>query len=140
MGKNVIKLNEAHLKSLISEAVKNAMYNFASDEPQFDINGDEWNRNYDEMKRSVRKKDSDDENSLMDLQIRHHLGKKGMGDYAGKLPKQKRLHKKGEAMSPETIESEVMRALNNGKSPEEIINLKPFSEEEAEYIKDDCFG
>jgi hypothetical protein len=31
-----------------------------------------------------------------------------------------------------------MRALNNGKDPESIINLKPFSPEEKEYIKDDC--
>ena len=51
MGKNMIQLNEAQLKSLISEAVKNAMYDFASDKPQYDINSDEWNRNYDQMER-----------------------------------------------------------------------------------------
>ena len=46
MGKNAIKLNEAQLKRLISEAVKKAMYNFASDKPQYDINSDEYEREW----------------------------------------------------------------------------------------------
>lgn len=138
MSKNRIQLNEAQLKSLISEAVKNAMYDFASDKPQYDINSDEWNRNYDEMERDVRGKDKARDNAMMDLQIKHHFGAKGKGDFEGDLPKHGKQYGKDTAMSPETIETEVMRALNDGKSPEEIMNLKPFSPEEVEYIKDDC--
>lgn len=140
MGKNAIKLNEAQLKSLISEAVKNAMYDFASDKPQYDINSDEWNSNYDEMERAARGKDKDWDNAMMDLQTRHHFGEKGKGDFEGELPKQKKQFKKDKAMSQDTIESQVMSELNGGKSPDEIMNLTPFSEEEAEYIKDDCLG
>ena len=138
MGKNMIQLNEAQLKSLISEAVKNAMYDFASDKPQYDINSDEWNRNYDQMERDAYGKDKATDDAMMDLQTRHHFGEKGKGDFEGDLPKHGKQYGKDAAMSPETIETEVMRALNDGKSPEEIMNLKPFSPEETEHIKDDC--
>lgn len=144
MGKNKIQLNEAQLKNLISEAVKNAMYNFASDKPQFDINSDEWNRNYAEMQQDVNGRTKADNEKIMNQQIRHHFGEKGNAEGAEfeyGLDREHRLggqRKKEEAMSPETIETEVMRALNNGKSPEEIMNLKPFSPKETEYIKDDC--
>ena len=146
MGKNAIKLNEAQLKSLISEAVKNAMYDFASDKPQYDINSDEWNSNYDEMDRDVNGRNRADNEKIMNQQIRHHFGEKGNAEGAefeyglDREPRLRGQRKKGEAMSPKTIETEVMRALNDGKSPDEIMNLTPFSEEEAEYIKDDCLG
>ena len=144
MGKNTVKLNEAQLKNLISEAVKNAMYNFASDKPQYDINSDEWNSKYDEMARDVNGRNRADNEKIMNQQIRHHFGEKGNAEGAEfeyGLDREHRLggqRKKEEAMSPETIETEVMRALDGGKSPEEIMNLKPFSPEEIEYIKDDC--
>ena len=144
MGKNAIKLNEKQLKNLISEAVKNAMYNFASDKPQYDINSDEWNRNYDEMARDVNGRNREDNEKIMKQQIRHHFGEKGNAEGAEfeyGLDREHRLggqRKKEEAMSPETIETEVMRALDGGKSPEEITNLKPFSPDEIEYIKGDC--
>lgn len=138
MSKNRIQLNEAQLKSLISEAVKNAMYDFTSDKPQYDINSDEWNRNYDEMERDVRGKNKARDDAMMDLQIRHHFGAKGKGDFEEDLPKHGKQYRKDAAMSPETIETEVMRALDGGKSPEEITNLKLFSPDEIEYIKDDC--
>lgn len=140
MGKNTIKLNEAQLKSLISEAVKNAMYNFASDKPQFDINSDEWNKNYDSMQKDARSKEMDNDNAMMDLQIKHHLGKKGKDGFEGELPKQRNQFKKDAAMSPDTIESQVMSALKNGELPDDIMNLKTFSPEEAQQIKDDCLG
>lgn len=145
MKKNTIRLNEAQLKRLISEAVKNAMYNFASVKPQYDINSDEWNSNYDEMARDVNGRNRADNEKIMNQQIRHHFGgEKGNtegAEFENGLDREHRLggqRKKEGAMSPETIETEVMRALNDGKSPEEITNLRPFSPEEAEYIKDDC--
>ena len=146
MSKNTIKLNESQLKSLIAEAVKNAVYNFASDKPQYDINSDEWNSNYDEMARDVNGRNRADNEKIMNQQIRHHFGEKGNAEGAEfeyGLDREPRLggqRKKGEAMSRKTIETEVMRALNDGKSPEEIINLKLFSQEEIDYIKDDCLG
>lgn len=149
MGKNTIKLNELQIKSLVSEAVKKVMYNFASDKPQYDINSDEWNRNYDEMSRDVDGRNKKDNEKIMNQQIRHHFGEKGNGegadftnyndrDYTRKTHGLNGQRKNDEAMSQETIETEVMRALKHGKSPEEIINLKLFSPEETEYIKDDC--
>lgn len=138
MGKNKIRLNESQLKRLISEAVKNVMYDFANDKPQFDINSDEWNQNYDDMQRSAREKDAKKDQDMMDLQTSHHFGKKGKGDFEGDLPKQRKQLKKDAAMSPDTIESQVMSALNRGESPEEVTNLKTFSPEEERYIKDDC--
>jgi hypothetical protein len=125
---------------MIYEAVKGAMQDFSSSEPQFDINSDEWNQNYDSMQRSAREKDAQKDRAMMDLQTSHHFGNKGKGDFDGDLPKQRKQFKKGMAMSPDTIESQVMSALNGGKSPEEVNNLKPFSQEEAQYIKDDCLG
>ena len=130
MGKNAIKLNEKQLKNLISEAVKNAMYNFASDKPQYDINSDEWNRNYDEMARDVNGRNREDNEKIMKQQIRHHFGEKGNAEGAEFEYGLDREHRLGG--------TEVMRALDGGKSPEEITNLKPFSPDEIEYIKDDC--
>ena len=146
MSKNTIKLNESQLKSLIAEAVKNAVYNFASDKPQYDINSDEWNSNYDEMARDVNGRNRADNEKIMNQQIRHHFGEKGNAEGAefeyglDREPRLRGQRKKAEAMSRKTIETEVMRALNDGKSPEEIINLKLFSQEEIDYIKDDCLG
>ena len=140
MGKRAIRLNEVQLKKMISEAVKSAMQDFSSAEPQFDINSDEWNQNYDNMQRSARGKDAERDKAMMDLQTKHHFGMKGKGGFEGELPKQRKQFKKGQAMSPDTIESQVMSALNNGQSPEEVGNLKRFSPEEARYIKDDCLG
>ena len=125
---------------MIYEAVKDVMQDFSSSKPQFDINSDEWNQNYDSMQRSAREKDAQKDRAMMDLQTSHHFGKKGKGDFDGDLPKQRKQFKKDVAMSPDTIESQVMSALNGGKSPEEVNNLKPFSQEEAQYIKDDCLG
>jgi len=144
MKMDAIRLNEAQLKRIISESVKKAMYNFANDKPQYDINSDEWNRNYDEMARDVNGRNRVDNEKIMKQQIRHHFGEKGNAEGAEfeyGLDREHRLggqRKKEEAMSPETIETEVMRALNGWKSPEEIANLKPFSPDEIEYIKDDC--
>lgn len=146
MGKNTIKLNESQLKSLISEAVKNAIYNFASEEPQYDVKSKEWQDKYDEMSRDANGRNKSDNEKIMNQQIRHHFGEKGNAEGAefeyglDREPRLRGQRKKGEAMSLKTIETEVMRALNDGKSPEEIINLKPFSQEEIDYIKDDCLG
>ena len=82
MSKNTIKLNESQLKSLIAEAVKNAVYNFASDKPQYDINSDEWNSNYDEMARDVNGRNRADNEKIMNQQIRHHFGEKGNAEGA----------------------------------------------------------
>ena len=139
--KKVISLNEGQVKKLIHNAVMGViseMYDFSSSKPQFDINSDEWNQNYDGMQKDARSKKADKDNAMMDLQIKHHLGKKGKDGFEGDLPKHGKQYGKDAAMSPATIESRVISALNDGKSPEEIMNLKPFSPEETEYIKDDC--
>ena len=144
MKRNAIRLNETQLKRIISESVKKAMYDFASEKPQYDINSKEWNDNYDEIARDVNGRNRVDNEKIMNQQIRHHFGEKGNAEGAEfeyGLDREPRLggqRKKEEAMSPETLETEVMRALNAGKSPDEITNLTPFSEEEAKYIKDDC--
>ena len=144
MKKNVIRINESQLKSLIAGIIKESIYNFASEKPQYDINSDEWNQHYTEMDRDAAGRNRADNEKIMNQQIRHHFGEKGNAEGAEfeyGLDRDVRLggqRKKEEAMSPETIETEVMRALNNGKDPESIINLKPFSPEEKTYIKDDC--
>ena len=139
MKKNVKRINEAQLKRLIKEAVNKAMYDFASNEPQFDMNSDEYGKNYDSMRDAARGRDKAADDAMMDLQTKHHLGMKGKGDFKGELPKQKGPCGKEPGMSEETIVSEVLRALNNGESPKGVANLKPFSREEKEYIQDDCF-
>lgn len=144
MKGNTIQLNETQLKRIISESVKRAMYDFASEKPQYNINSKEWNDNYDKIARDVKDRNKADNEKIMNQQIRHHFGEKGNAEgaeFEHGLGRESRLggqRKKEEAMSPETVETEVMRALNGGKSPDEIMNLTPFSEEETERIKDDC--
>ena len=139
MKKNVKRINEAQLKKLIKEAVNKAMYDFASNKPQFDMNSDEYGKNYDSMRDAARGRDKAADDAMMDLQTKHHLGMKGKGDFKGELPKQKPALKKEPGMSEETIETEVLKALNNWQSPGTVQNLTPFSDEEKQYIQDDCF-
>ena len=137
MKKNVIRLNEGQLKRLIKEAVNKAMYDFGTTEPQYDINSDEWNSHYDEMSTDAEGRNRMDNDKLMNQQVRHHFGEKGNKEGAHFEKRSYRPYgqnKKRDAMSERTIEFEVMKALNNGKSPEEIMNLKPFTDDEKERI------
>ena len=138
MKKTSIQLNESQLKRLIKEAVGKAMYDFASEEPQYDMSSDEYGKNYDSMRDSARGRDKAADDAMMDLQTKHHLGMKGKGDFKGELPKQKPTLKKEPGMSEETIETEVLKALNNWQSPGTVQNLTPFSDEEKQYVQDDC--
>jgi hypothetical protein len=140
--KKTVRMNESSLKQFIAESVmrilKEEVYDFSSDEPQYDVHSPEWNENYRKMSDDFYGREKDNAEKMMNQQIRHHFGEKGNAEGAVFNNRKDRPGKKGMAMSSDTIESEVMHNLNSGKSPEEIMNLKVFSPSEARYIKDDC--
>ena len=124
-------------KRKLAESEK--MYDFASSEPQYDINSDEWNDEYDSMKSGADSRKRSEDDALTDLQTRHHAGEKGKAGYEGKFEKSRRNLPKPEAMSDETIEKRVIDALNSDVALENIVNFTPFTREEAEYIAQDCY-
>lgn len=145
MNKKLIRLTESDLHRIVKESVnrvlKEAEYNFASGTGNYDVNSDEWKTNYDRMSNDYRGQERKSNSNLMDLQIAHHNGMKGRGDYNGELPKTKQMYPKGKAESIDTIISSGLRRVNGGISPSEAFSdFKPFSEEEKQYYSDDMIS
>ena len=145
MNKKLIRLTESDLHRIVKESVnrvlKEAEYNFASSTGNYDVNSDEWKTNYDRMSNDYRGQERKSNSNLMDLQIAHHNGMKGRGDYNGELPKTKQMYPKGKAESIDTIISSGLRRVNGGISPSEAFSdFKPFSEEEKQYYSDDMIS
>ena len=81
-----VRLTEGQLHNVIMESVRNILevYDFASKKPQYDINSDEWKKDYDENdSSSVFDRER---NKLSDLQIQqHYFGKKGLNGLDPKI-------------------------------------------------------
>ena len=145
MNKKLIRLTEGDLHKIVKESVNRVLregeYNFASGTGNYDVNSDEWKTNYDRMSNDYRGQERKSNSNLMDLQIAHHNGMKGRGDYNGELPKTKQMYPKGKAESIDTIISSGLRRVNGGISPSEAFSdFKPFSEEEKQYYSDDMIS
>ena len=139
--KRIIRLTESDLHKIVKETfnrvLREGKYNFASDTGNYDVNSDEWKTNYDRMSNDYREQEKKSNSNLMDLQIAHHNGMKGRGDYNGELPKTKQMFPKGKAESIDTIISSGLRRVNGGIAPlEAFSDFRPFSEEEKQYYSD----
>ena len=145
MNKKLIRLTESDLHRIVKESVNRVLregeYNFASGTGNYDVNSDEWKTNYDRMSNDYRGQERKSNSNLMDLQIAHHNGMKGRGEYNGELPKTKQMYPKGKAESIDTIISSGLRRVNGGIAPREAFSdFKPFSEEEKQYYSDDMIS
>ena len=143
--KRIIRLTESDLHKIVKETLNRVLregkYNFASDTGNYDVNSDEWKTNYDRMSNDYREQEKKNNSDLMDLQIAHHNGMKGRGDYNGELSKTKQMFPKRKAESIDTIISSGLRRVNGGIAPSEAFSdFRPFSEEEKQYYSDDMIS
>lgn len=142
-------LNENDIKTMVIKSVKkvlNEMYDFGTTEPQYDVNSKEWQDKYDEMNRDLNGKNRSDNEKMMNIQIAHHLGKKGnagfnempfeKGDYKNGKP---RMPKKEKAYSEKTLKWKVKEKLEKGVPYNDIPNFEPFTPEQAEWLKDEYY-
>ena len=144
MDKKLIRLTEGDLHKIVKESVnrilREANY-FDWSEPQYDTNSDEWKSNYDNMANDYHQQQSISNSDLMNLQIAHHNGMKGRGEYKGELPKTKNNVRKSKAESLDTIISSGLRRVNGGMSPSEAFSdFRGFSEEQKQYYSDDMIS
>ena len=77
----------------------------------------------------------------MNLQIAHHNGMKGRGNYNNELPKTKQMNKKSKAESLDTIISSGLRRVNGGMPPSEAFSdFRQFSKDQKRYYSDDMIS
>ena len=140
MNKKLIRLTELDLHRIVKESV-NKVLDFASSDGQYDINSDEWKSNYDSMANNYHKQSNRGDSELMNLQIAHHNGMKGRGNYNNELPKTKQMNKKSKAESLDTIISSGLRRVNGGMPPSEAFSdFRQFSKDQKRYYSDDMIS
>lgn len=140
--KKTIRLTVSDLRHLIKEAIEDEIDTivptFSSNDPQFNINSEEWKSKYDDMLSNTRNQKNKRDSELMKLQVAHHNGMKGKGSYEYDLPKGQRQYKKRSTESMNTILSNGLARVNKGMSPAQAFtDFEDMDEETQQYILDD---